>query len=387
MSYKDFMADLPDDVTPAAAQQLYEDYRVRFYGSRRRVYWEEHKNDDELRDKYDPSRLKISCESRNEEARSTALDFFRTKLEGSMAGPAVEGEMAMDMGGDADGQPPETTPYPIASTPERMERDTELAWLLISKLDEEKGIVDNQLSATQLQLEATARLDLYLDYLWSIHGVDYYGSKELFSYEYSARKVQKRTVRAPLASVASEATAPSPEEEVWMQKLEEFWRSRADGSRIGPTEARLQTERIEKELETFVESQIIKIEEGKYGCKLSQKLFIGPEFVKKHVRVKHAGVVDEFQAKLLDDIYRENYLEDAPDTVPEQPVFPLHAHPGMHPLGGPLMMPPAGFPAPGIAPMSQQAPVGIPALDRARQRYVDLDTNVVDRPVLDYGDL
>ena len=30
----------------------------------------------------------------------------------------------------------------------------------------------------------------------------------------------------------------------------------------------------------------------RWGCKLSQKLFVGKEYVLKHIRLKHAHVVD-----------------------------------------------------------------------------------------------
>eukprot|EP00894_Picocystis_sp_ML_P000376 jgi/Pico_ML_1/50893/g175.t2 len=220
----------------------------------------------------------------------------------------------MDVGGSTG--TPSKAPA-LAGTEPRIAQDVSLAVQLVTKLDEEKGIVENRVLNPDLAMEPTERLDLLLDYLWNVHAVDYYASKELLASEYGSRKTRSRTIQA---------------------------------------------ERVEKEVEAFVEAQIIKIEEGKYGCKLSQKLFIGPDFVKKHVRVKHAGVVEEFRNKLLDDVYRENYLEATRDQVPEDP-------------------------GPGGVPMGMQGPVGIPALDRVRQRYVDLDTTVPDRPVLDYGDL
>lgn len=385
MSYKEFIGDLPDDVTPAAAQQLYEEYKVKFYGSRRRVHWEEHKEEDELRNQYDPRRLQAACEARNEEARTACGEFAQTKLDGNPTGNGADADMDMDVGGSTG--TPSKAPA-LAGTEPRIAQDVSLAVQLATKLDEEKGIVENRVLNPDLAMEPTERLDLLLDYLWNVHAVDYYASKELLASEYGSRKTRSRTVRpSPPASAVGEPLASSSDDEAWAQALTEHWQSRADGTRAGPTESRIQAERVEKEVEAFVEAQIIKIEEGKYGCKLSQKLFIGPDFVKKHVRVKHAGVVEEFRNKLLDDVYRENYLEATRDQVPEDPgtVPPLPF--GVPSMGGPMMVPPVGFPGPGGVPMGMQGPVGIPALDRVRQRYVDLDTTVPDRPVLDYGDL
>lgn len=386
MSYKEFIGDLPDDVTPAAAEQLYEEYKVKFYGSRRRVYWEEHKDEDELRNQYDPRRLQAACETRNEEARAASVEFAQSKLDGDATGNGAGNDMDMDVGGTTEA--PAHAPA-IAGTEARIAQDVNLTLQLATKLDEEKGIVENRILGPELTTEPTERLDLLLDYLWQVHGVDYYASKELLATEYGTRKTRARMVRPSMtASSAGELPTSSSEDESWAQALTEHWQSRADGTRAGPTESRIQAERVEKEVEAFVEAQIIKIEEGKYGCKLSQKLFIGPDFVKKHVRVKHAGVVEEFRNKLLDDVYRENYLESTRDEVPKDagagPPLPF----GVPSMGGPAMMvPPVGFPGPGGAPMGMQGPVGIPALDRVRQRYVDLDTTVPDRPVLDYGDL
>eukprot|EP00894_Picocystis_sp_ML_P003549 jgi/Pico_ML_1/54066/g4493.t1 len=250
--------------------------------------------------------------------------------------------MDMDVGGTTG--TPSKAPA-LAGTEPRIAQDASLAVQLATKLDEEKGIVENRVLNPDLAMEPTERLDLLLDYLWNVHAVDYYASKELLASEYGSRKTRSRTVRpSPPASAVGEPPASSSDDEAWAQALTEHWQSRADGTRAGPTESRIQAERVEKEVEAFVEAQIIKIEEGKYGCKLSQKLFIGPDFVKKHVRVKHAGVVGR---------------------VPQQAV-------GRRPGG---------------VPMGMQGPVGIPALDRVRQRYVDLDTTVPDRHVLDYGDL
>jgi hypothetical protein len=36
----------------------------------------------------------------------------------------------------------------------------------------------------------------------------------------------------------------------------------------------------------------------RYGCKLSQKLFVGKEYVLKHVRLKHTPVLDAQREKV-----------------------------------------------------------------------------------------
>ena len=38
---------------------------------------------------------------------------------------------------------------------------------------------------------------------------------------------------------------------------------------------------------------------GRWGCKLSQKMFVGREYVLKHVRNKHASVMEAKQEEVL----------------------------------------------------------------------------------------
>lgn len=40
------------------------------------------------------------------------------------------------------------------------------------------------------------------------------------------------------------------------------------------------------------------VDAGRWGCKLSQKLFVGREYVLKHVRNKHAAVVEAKQEEV-----------------------------------------------------------------------------------------
>ena len=38
--------------------------------------------------------------------------------------------------------------------------------------------------------------------------------------------------------------------------------------------------------------------DGRYGCKLSQKMFVGREYVLKHVRNKHTAVMEAKQEEV-----------------------------------------------------------------------------------------
>jgi hypothetical protein len=49
------------------------------------------------------------------------------------------------------------------------------------------------------------------------------------------------------------------------------------------------------DVEKFVQSNVVKVEEGKFKCGLCTKLFKGSDFVTKHVRTKHEDKVLEIE--------------------------------------------------------------------------------------------
>ena len=46
-------------------------------------------------------------------------------------------------------------------------------------------------------------------------------------------------------------------------------------------------------IDKWIEDQIIKYEERKWGSRVSQKLFMDKEYVVKHIRNKHKDKIDE----------------------------------------------------------------------------------------------
>jgi len=46
MTYKEFMATLPDDVSPDEAQEAYNRYKTEFSKSEERLFWEAHKKEE-----------------------------------------------------------------------------------------------------------------------------------------------------------------------------------------------------------------------------------------------------------------------------------------------------------------------------------------------------
>jgi len=209
------------------------------------------------------------------------------------------------------------------------------------------------------------QLDELLQYLWVVHGVDYYGCKEYgFEADYARKNNHKRVVRpsqitalggsgedrkaeadtgegdaagavvpmdqeneedepgaaadgananevAPNADGApvmeNKPDAPPPKMASLMDlmthenKVCQRWLRRAQ--KDPPSKAFIKDEQVEEEIEKFIESQIVQHAEQKWGNKLSPKLFVAKNFVVKHIRNKHTHVVDAERERITERIY------------------------------------------------------------------------------------
>eukprot|EP01023_Acetabularia_acetabulum_P056820 TRINITY_DN6596_c1_g1_i1.p1 TRINITY_DN6596_c1_g1~~TRINITY_DN6596_c1_g1_i1.p1 ORF type:complete len:360 (+),score=95.69 TRINITY_DN6596_c1_g1_i1:57-1136(+) len=171
------------------------------------------------------------------------------------------------------------------------------------------------------QATRVQKLDLQLAYLWMVHGVDYYAGYELKLDEYKVRMNRQRLLRPPqLEDVKEdqEEISEKPQQqgegtsdkalEEYKEKVQKFWKERMDT--MDPAEKPLQKGRVEKEIEDWIESQIIRLNDQKWGSRLSQKLFIEKRYVVKHIKTKQTDAVDQKKTEVLDEIYFENYRQD-----------------------------------------------------------------------------
>ena len=73
-------------------------------------------------------------------------------------------------------------------------------------------------------------------------------------------------------------------------------------------------ERVDARIADVLEGYVRKIQDEKFGWKYGcgakgcTKLFHGPEFVLKHLRLKHVELVGEEAGKIKQQIYRDNYM-------------------------------------------------------------------------------
>ncbi|KAL8531061.1 hypothetical protein ACS0TY_007900 [Phlomoides rotata] len=378
MTYKQFIQELEDDILPSEAERRYQEYRTEYISTQKRTYFNAHKDEERLKDKYHPTNLLTVIERRNELAKKLAKDFQLDLQHGNLdLGPAVTPssnnekqirEPTSDDDIDPDNKRRQNgrgtkesdlssalKAHPVFSEPKRIQVDVEQAQALVRKLDTEKGIEDNVLwradndrmnrdkshgsssgpviiirgPSTIKGLEGVELLDTLLTYLWRIHGVDYYGLVE------SSEAKGLRHIRSDDKVFNTVGNANELE-----NKLDSHWKARLKGS--DPLEVMTAKEKIDATAAEALDPHVRKIRDEKYGWKYGcgakgcTKLFHAAEFVQKHLKLKHPELVMELTSKLREELYFENYMNDenAPGGKPVmQPPIPkektLRRRPGL----------------------------------------------------------
>ncbi|XP_010544316.1 PREDICTED: serrate RNA effector molecule-like isoform X2 [Tarenaya hassleriana] len=361
MSYKQFIQELEDDVLPSDAERRYQEYKSEYITTQKRVFFDAHKEEEWLKDKYHPTNLLTVIERRNELAQKVAKDFLFDLQNGKLdLGPGVttlskpgqtsepNSEDEADGGGKrrrrARGPAKENDlllaapkAHSVSSEPRRVLVDIEQAQALVRKLDSEKGIEENVLSGSDKEksgrdklhsgstgpviiirgltsvkgLEGVELLDTLVTYLWRVHGLDYYGMIET-------------NEAKGLRHVRAEGKGLDSKEDEWEKKLDSRWQDRLKGQ--DPMEVMAAKEKIEAAAVEVLDPHVRKIRDEKYGWKYGcgakgcTKLFHAAEFVHKHLKLKHPDLVMELTAKVREELYFQNYMND-PNAPGGQPVM------------------------------------------------------------------
>jgi hypothetical protein len=221
--------------------------------------------------------------------------------------------------------------HPASLKYRRIQADIHQALALVRKLDAEKGIVGNILSSggdhgktdvdrsnvgstgpivivcglTSVKgLDGVELLDTLLTYLWRIHGVDYYGMSEMEDAKgFRLVRADKKTAIAFDSSAAD-----------WEKKLDSFWHERLVNGN-DPLVVLTANDQIDaatlEALEPYVKKIMDENRDCKYGCgaKGCAKFFHAPEFVQKHLKLKHSDLVSQLTWGVQDDIYCQNYMK------------------------------------------------------------------------------
>ncbi|KAJ7964860.1 Serrate RNA effector molecule-like protein [Quillaja saponaria] len=354
MSYKQFIQELEDDVLPAEAEHRYQEYKSEYISTQKRSFFNAHKDEEWLKDKYHPTNLVTVIERRNELARRSAKEFLLDLQNGTLnLGPGIiatsnksgqTSEQNSDDEVDVNGKrkrhnraPAKDSDlssapkaHPNSSEPRRIQLDIEQAQELVHKLDSEKGVEENILRGsdndemnreksrgsltgpviiirgltTVKGLEGTELLDTLITYLWRIHGLDYYGMVE---------KSEPKGLRHVRAGGNGSGTTSNGDD--WEKKLDSCWQERLRGQ--DPLETMTAKEKIDAAAVEGLEPYIRKIRDEKYGWKYGcgakgcTKLFHASEFVHKHLKLKHLELVMELTTKVREELYFQNYMNDA----------------------------------------------------------------------------
>ncbi|KAK6936279.1 SERRATE/Ars2, C-terminal [Dillenia turbinata] len=363
MSYKQFIQELEDDVLPAEAERRYQEYKSEYIATQKRAFFDAHKAEEWLRDKYHPTNLVAVIERRNELARKVAKDFLLDLKSGTVdLGPGADASSSNKSGQTSEpnsddeveaggkrrrhGRAPNKETdllsaapkaHPVSSDPRRVLIDIEEAQALVRKLDSEKGIDENMLGRVDNDnsfrekshggsvgpviiirgltsvkgLEGIELLDTLVTYLWRVHALDYYGMVE---------KSEAKGLRHVRAEGKNSDTSSNGTE--WEKKLDSHWQERLRGQ--DPLEVMTAKEKIDAAAVEVLDPYVRKIRDEKYGWKYGcgakgcTKLFHAAEYVHKHLRLKHPELVLELTSKLREDLYFQNYMNDtdAPGGTP-----------------------------------------------------------------------
>ena len=207
-------------------------------------------------------------------------------------------------------------------------------------------------------------VDRRVYYLWLVHGVDYYAGAELSASEYAARPPSSRAgegegvprarraarrggaggggarvrgggagseagfgrargrgpnrsrVRRRVRGGAGRLGGGDAREAVrglrllpankWASRVDRCWRARLEQG--DASAARAGRDVVERELEAWKQSCVVRHEENRFGCTLSSKMFVAPEFVLKHIEGKQAEAVAKARDAIIDRLFLENYL-------------------------------------------------------------------------------
>ncbi|XP_044952791.1 serrate RNA effector molecule-like [Hordeum vulgare subsp. vulgare] len=368
MTYKQFILALEDDISPAEAESRYQEYKTAYITTQKRAYFDLHKDDTRLKEKYHPTSLLSVIERRNEFCKAAAKSLILDLRSGTLdLGPGMTADGSRKSGNDNNGSsgngedygdkrrkngrgPPKesgrlsTAPkaHPVSSKYRRIQTDIDQTLALVRKLDSEKGIVGNILSSggdhgkpdddrsltesagpivivrgltTVKGLDGVELLDTLLTYLWRVHGVDYYGMAE----RRDANGFRHVRADNKIADAFNISAAD------WEKKLDSFWHERLVNGE-DPLVVLTAKDKTDAATVEALAPYVKKILDQNYGYKYRcgamgcAKVFHAPEFVHKHLKLKHPDLVSVLTLRVQDDIYFQNYMND-PNAPGGRPVM------------------------------------------------------------------
>eukprot|EP00878_Enallax_costatus_P003885 GHUV01004105.1.p1 GENE.GHUV01004105.1~~GHUV01004105.1.p1 ORF type:complete len:477 (+),score=158.20 GHUV01004105.1:186-1616(+) len=315
------MEDVPDNVSPMEAQRLFEQYLTGHFGDQLRARFEQEKTLDTVRAAYHPSAFESSLTRHKEDAATAAQQLAEDIREGRVDPASDSFNQGVQEAAEAteNGEPVGPAPAPEGPAslwkPDRVAADFKVAKRLVALVDHQRGLnlADNPLlpkvdaadgaepaadgeatidggdaTAAEKTPDATfkavvseidseevavddeeslisrlGQLDMLLTWLWRVHGIDYYGGKELLlEADYMNRGHMNRTVRGqrPEEGEEQDEDEAKADRDELAERVDKVWAARLE--KPDPLVEGCKREEIEKRLDEYVQSQI-KMENDK----------------------------------------------------------------------------------------------------------------------------
>lgn len=233
----------------------------------------------------------------------------------------------------------------VADEEARLEKDADTAAQLVRILDRERAIDSDALlalagskqeeqemvveEAGDARAAVRTRLHRSIEYLRRVHLFCYYCAEQFESRAELHRVCgdlphRRSTLFPGTPSPAREAVPP--EEVSWLAYLDARLEQRLSAPAPELCTAKLA---VEQEVDAFLEAHVKREDEKKYRCAVPKctKLFMAPDFVRKHLKLKHPHLVEEATRKAVEEQYFQNYVRDPRRILPSMPEATLSARP------------------------------------------------------------
>lgn len=190
--------------------------------------------------------------------------------------------------------------------------------IVSAEIDAPESNENGSTAAEGTQLERDEELIKFLDrllfYLRIVHSVDYYNYSEYPNEDEMPNRIgliHARGLNSSSRATPVEITDYIKEQESKVMPMLQT------AAVVTPEEAKkLGMKSIDESIEAFIKENTKELGEGKWLCPLSNKKFMGPEFVAKHILNKHMERVEQVKAETH---YFNNYVLD-----PKRPQLPEH---------------------------------------------------------------
>ncbi|CAG5097264.1 Oidioi.mRNA.OKI2018_I69.XSR.g15002.t1.cds [Oikopleura dioica] len=242
---------------------------------------------------------------------------------------------------------------------------------------EKNPVEDDPKNADEIHLNYDKKLaqiaDILTLYLRLVHSVDYYNHSEY-------RNEDEMPNRCGIIHVRGEPPSnpimPFEMNDYVKKFLEKCNGMLTEGTKLDEEEIKkLGMKDEEEEIKKFIEANTQQLGPEKYLCPLSGKKFKGPEFVKKHILIKHAEKVEAVRNEVK---FFNRYLAD-----PKRPNDPVQT---IQPF-----RPPPGHMPPGHMPMRhhqvRQNNYNNTSQHHQSHEHPDRRDSYTNRPVASYKDL